>query len=340
MRKVKFVSVFVLLALLLSAIVTMAMGQAAGPIQSKQESETFVLRAETVHAALTQDDLFDCATYLPDVSPVLPVEQQIFHIVQDIEVTPDDGKEYLGAVWSPNGDGMVFVAPTDGHRDIPDGDRLPSDEEIQLVAVSKNELMLYFPARGTWEQITSDGVRPTWSTDGRSIYYMAGTGLMKLDLDTRTAIHTGLSVPNTGVSLLLSQPLSDGRLLAPRQPHSPLEIQGGKTPASSRIEVADSDHIVLSPRGDQMVVAYGANTWKGQFVPAVTVLHHPNGKVTPLLKNCQFSAIEMVWSPTGSQIAYPVYAGRSEIRIYDVRSDASSSPPRNQRSPQWLVLVA
>jgi WD40 repeat protein len=307
-------------AVLLSAPITMAMWQAAGPVRNKQESEASALRSETVQAALTQHDLFDCATYLPDVSPVLPVEQQIFHIVQDIEVTPDDGKEYLGAVWSPNDDAIVFVAPTDGHRDIPDGDTLPSDEKIRLVAVSKNVLMLHFPARDTWQQITSDGARPTWSMNGRSIYYMAGTGLMKFDLDTKTAIHTGLSAPNTGVGLLLSQPLSDGQLLAPRQPHTSLEILGGGMSALSRVGVADSDHIVLSPGGDQMVVAYGANTWQGQFVPAVTVLHHPKGEVTPLLKNCQFSAIEMVWSPTGSQIAYPVHAERSEIRICDVRS--------------------
>jgi Tol biopolymer transport system component len=78
--------------------------------------------------------------------------------------------------------------------------------------------------------------------------------------------------------------------------------------------------LVLSPSGDQAIVAYGANTWQGQFVPAVTVLHHATGEVTPLLKNCQFSGIEMVWSPTGSQIAYPVWGKRSEIRIYDVRS--------------------
>lgn len=319
MNKLKLVPVFVLMVLLLSAIIV-AMSQAAGPIQSKQGSETFALRARTVHAALSRNDLFDCATYLPDVSPVLPVEQQIFHIVQDITVTPDDGKEYLGAVWSPNGEAMVFVVPTGGHRDIPDDDRLASDEEIRLVAVSKNELILHFPSHDTWEQITSDGVRPTWSADGQSIYYMTGTDLMKFDVGTRTAIYTGLSAPNTGVGLLLSQPLPDGRLLAPRQPHAPMEIFGGKTSDSFRIEVADSDYLIPSPRGDQIVAAYGANTWKGQFVPAVTVLHHLNGEATPLLKNCQFSAIEMVWSPTGGQIAYPVYAERSEIRIYDVRS--------------------
>jgi len=319
MRKVKFLSVLVLLALLLlSASIATARSQGVGPAQ--QESAAFALRAKIVNAALSRNDLFDCATYHPDSDSVFPVEQQIFQIVRDVKITPDDGREYTGAVWSPNGNAMVFVMPTDDHRDILDGDALPSDDETRLVAISRNELRLYFPDQNIWEQVTSDGACPTWSTDGQSIYYMAGTDLMKFDLNTRAAFCAGLRAPNTGVGLLFSQPLSDGRFLAPRQPHAPLEIQGGKTPALTQIGVADNDHIVLSPRGDQVIVGYGANTLGGHFVPAVTVLHRPDGEITPLLKNCQFSAIEMVWSPPGKQIAYPTNTDDSEIRIYDVQS--------------------
>jgi len=295
------------------------MSQAAGPVPN--EGEAFGMREETVQVALAQNNLFDCATYVPDISPILPPEQQIFRIVRDNRITSDDGKEYLGAVWSPHGDALAFVAPTDGHRDILDDDALPSDEQVRLVAVSKNELMLYWPAWGTWEQITPDGARPMWSADGQGIYYMAGTDLMRFDLDTKTTRYTGMSVPHTSVGLLFSQPLLDGRLFAPRQPHAPLEIQGGQTPATlSQIGIAESDHVLLSPRADQAIVAYGANTWKGQFAPAVTVLYRSNGRVTPMMRNCQYSAIEMVWSPDGGQIAYPVHAERSEIRIYDVTS--------------------
>jgi len=320
MRNAKFFPVFVLLVavLLLSAGITIARSQGAEPVQ--QGSSDFELRAETVNAALAQNNLFDCATYYPDLGSVLPVDHQIFQIVRDVKITPDDGREYMGAVWSPDGNAMVLVVPTDGYRDILDSDALPSDDETRLVAISRNELMLYFPNQNVWDQITSDGARPTWSTDAQSIYYMMGTDLMKFDLNTRTAIYAGLRAPYTAVGLLFSRPLPDGRLLAPRQPHAPLEIQGGKTPALSPIEVADSDHIVLSPWSDQVVVGYGANTFGGHFVPAVTVLHHPNGEITPLLKNCHFSAIEMVWSPTGKQIAYPTNTDIPEIRIYDVES--------------------
>jgi Tol biopolymer transport system component len=251
---------------------------------------------------------------------MLPVEQQIFQIVRDVKITPDDRREYMGAVWSPDGNAMAFVIPTAGYRDILDSDALPSDDVTHLVAISKNELKLYFPNQNVWEQITSDGARPTWSTDGKSIYYMMGTDLMKFDVTTKATVWAGLRAPSTAVGLLLSQPLSNGGLLAPRQPHAPLEIQGSKTLALSPTEVADSDHIVLSPRGDQLLVGYGANTLGGHFVPAVTVLHHPTGEMTPLLKNCQFSAIEMVWSPTGDQIAYPTNTDCPEIRTYDVQS--------------------
>jgi Tol biopolymer transport system component len=321
MRRSRFLPVLVLLALLLlSAGIATVAGRQVTPFLDKQENEAFTLRAKTIGSTLSRNDLFDCSTYVPDTHPLLPIEQQIFHVVRDIKVTPDDGKDYLGAVWSPSGDAMVFVAPTGDHRDILNSDALPSDEDTQLVAISKNELVLYFPDRNTWKQITSDGARPTWSTDARSIYYMAGTDLMKFDISTQAATYTGLRAPNTGVGLLVSRPLSDGRLLAPRQPHAPLEVQGGEMPAWGPIEVAVSDYVLLSPQGDQIVVAYGANTWKGQFVPALTVIYHPNGEVTPLLKNCQASAIEMVWSPDRNRVAYPVRAQRSEIRIYDVRS--------------------
>ena len=321
MRKWKFISVFVLLALLLGAGITVAVGQASGSAQDAQESEGFALRAKTVNAALTQNALFDCAIYQPGSDTVLPVEQQVFQIAQDVKITPDDGREYLGAVWSPDGTAMVFVAPTDEQRNIQDDDALLSDEETRLVAVSKNELVLYFPERDDWEPITSDGARPVWTADGQDIYYMAGTDLMRFNRGTRASVRTGLSAPRTGVGLLFSQSLSDGRLLAPRQSHAPIEVQGGATPtALGQIGVAESDHILLSPQGAQAIVAYGANTWKGQFVPAITVLHQSDGRVTPIMKNCQYSAIEMIWSPDGSQIAYPVHAERSEIRIYDVTS--------------------
>lgn len=312
MRKLQFLGALALLALVLSStrVVTV----------TGQQSNIFAVRAKAADTAFTQDDLFDCATYIPDSRPVLPSEGMVFHIDSDVKITPDDGKTRLGAVWSPKGDSMVFVAPTDDYRDILNSDALPSDEDTRLVTVSKNELTLYFPASNTWEKITSDGARPKWSNDGQSVYYLAGADLIKFDLAAKTAIPTGLSAPNTGVGLLLSQPLPDGRLLAPRQSHAPLDVLGGKAPAWRQISVAESDYVVLSPQGDQIAVAYGANTWQGQFIPAVTVIHHANGKVTSLLKNCQFSATEMVWSLAGNRIAYPVHAERSEIRIFDVQS--------------------
>jgi Tol biopolymer transport system component len=312
MRKLQFLGALALLALVLTntRVVTVAGRQDA----------IFAERAKVVDTALAQSDLFDCATYIPDSRPVHPPESTVFHVDSDVKITPDDGKTRLGAVWSPKGDSMVFVAPTDDYREILNHDALPSDEDTQLVAVSKNELTLYSPASHTWEKITSDGGRPKWSNNGQNIYYLAGADLMKFDLAAKAATPAGLSAPNTGVGLLLSQPLPDGSLLAPRQSHDPLDVLGGKAPDWRQISVTENDHVVLSPQGDQIAVAYGANTWKGQFTPAVTVIHHANGKTTSLLKNCQFSATEMVWSLDGNHVAYPVHAEHSEIRIFDVQS--------------------
>ncbi|MFN3705916.1 MAG: hypothetical protein ACK4WM_07975 [Thermoflexales bacterium] len=298
---------------------TLLVGLAAKPASSQPKHEAFALREKTIQAAITQNRLFDCATYSPPTDPVLPKAQLIFQMLQDRKITPDDGREYLGAVWAPDGHALVFVAPTADYRTIPSGDTLPSDEQTRLVAVSKNALPLYSLAQDNWQLITADGMHPTWSLDGQQIYYMAGTALMKFDLNTKTSIPIGLNAPDTGVGLLLSWPLPDGRLLTAPRPHTPLEIVGEKASAL-RIGIADGDFAFPSPRGDHVVVAYGSNTKQGQFTPALTVLYHPNGEATPILKNCQFSAMELAWSPDSSRIAYPVHAERSEIRIYDVKT--------------------
>lgn len=307
-----------LFVFILSTSIALATGRADMSRKEWRESGSFTIRERVVQTALASDNVFDCTNYRPDRKALLPVETRFFGIIQDVKITPDDGRDYLGAVWSPDGSALVFVAPTGEQRPVEDRDALPSDEETQLVAVSKNELWLYFPERDAWERITPDGARPVWSTDGKVLYYMAGYDLMVFDMRTKSSDYTGLSAPRTGNGLLFSQPLSDGRLLAPQHPSAPLEVIG------NRIEVSERDYILLSPSADKTVVAYGANTWQGKFTPAVTVLYHPTKGTVPLLKNCQYSALEMTWSPTGDRIAYPVHADRPEIRIYDVESGQTS----------------
>lgn len=305
------------LLLFSSVIAGKAAGQGVGPPLSVQESEAFAARERAVNAALAQKDLFDCSTYTPDPTPILPPEQQIFRIIRDVEIAPDDGKEYLGAFWSPKGDAAVFVMGTSEVRSIQDNDTLPSasSESPRLTAVGKTRLMLYSLASGTWEEIASDGSVPTWSADGGSIYYLAGTELMKFEVNTKSASHTGLSVPYTGVGLSSSWPFPDGRLLAPRQPHASLEVLGGTALTPVLIGVGDGD-VVKPPRRDRVVIGYGTATTD----PITVIYNLLNGRITPILKNCQYSAVWMVWSPTGNQIAYPVHADPPEVRIYDLRS--------------------
>jgi Tol biopolymer transport system component len=307
------------LLLFSSIIVGIAVGHFTGPPLSVQESQSLALREKVVNATLAQKDLFDCSIYVPDSNPILPPEQQIFQVVRDGKITPDDGKDYTGAFWSPKGDAVVFVAPTREIQPIQESDTLPSagGEPPRLMGISKNQLMLYSLASGTWAELTSDGLSPAWAQDGQSIYYLAGTNLMKAEVDTRIISRTDLSVPDTGVGLSLSRPLSDGRILAPRSPHAPLELLGAKTPTPSPIGVGDGDIIILSPGQDRVVVGYGATS-----TPAVTVTYDLlSGTVAPLLKDCQAAATQMVWSPAGNRIAYPLRGERSEIRIYDLGND-------------------
>jgi Tol biopolymer transport system component len=285
-----------------------------------REDRGTLSRTETVNLALLQNNLFDCATYPVGNKPVLPTQKEIFSIVQNIKVTPDDGNEYLGAVWSPASDALVFVVATNERREIPNQGS-SSNTQTRPAAVGKSKLLLYSPSRNTWEQISSDGARPVWSGDGRSIYFMGGTAQMQFDLGTRKTVSTGLSVPNTGVGLLFSRPLSDGRLLAPQSSTARLEIRGGQATRFGSIDVTESDQIFMSPNGDDAILVYSASMSQGQLTPAVTVLRHSNGEVIPLLKNCQGTALKMVWSPNGDKIAYPLHADPPEVRIYDVQSN-------------------
>lgn len=310
---------FVILGLLLSGNVILALSRTdQHPVQAKL-TEVFSSRTQIIQAASTQTNLFDCANYHPTEDVVSPIETQILSAIHELRITPDDGKDYRGGIWSPDGVAIAFVAPTDESRLIQDHDILPSDEDTRLVAISKNELLLYYPERNIWKPITRDGAHPVWNTDGHTIYYMSGVDLIQFDPENKTTRHTGLQAPNTGNGLLFSQPLSDGRLFAPRQPHAPLEIQGGFT-SLGPIEVTENDYVLLAPDADKAIVAYGANTWKGKFSPSITVLYHQEKGPIPLFKNCQYSALEAVWSPNSRQIAYPVHANQPEIRLYDVES--------------------
>lgn len=142
---------------------TLPIGLAAQPAPNQSEHEAFALRDRIIQAALAQKGLFDCETYSPPTDPILPVEQTIFRIVQNRKITLDDGREYLGAVWSPDGQALVFVTPTGDYRTIPNDDTLPSDDQTRLVAISKNALLLYFLERNDWKTVTTDGIHPVWS---------------------------------------------------------------------------------------------------------------------------------------------------------------------------------
>lgn len=324
MHRIKHFSVIVFVTLL-SAII-MGMGSPS-PLASNSSTKSLMihgsivnLRGNAVKVALAKNDIFDCETFNPPAKLKVPLQRQLFTITKDIKITPDDGNDYLGAVWSPQGDSMIFTVPSNSRREITDHDTLPSDIPSRLLAVSVNKLLAYYEDHNLWQEITTDGANPTWSKDGTNLYYMAGGELMRYDIDTQTNNKTNLSTPTTGAGLLFSRPLLDGNLLAPSAAHAPLEVKGKNATQFPSITLAEGDRLLLSPSGNDLIVAYGSNIYKGQLTPAVTILYRLNGESIPLLKNCQSSAMEMAWSPTGDKIAYPVRAERPEIRVYDLNS--------------------
>jgi WD40 repeat protein len=143
-----------------------------------------------------------------------------------------------------------------------------------------------------------------------------GTELAKVDIATRKKSSTGLKAAHSGAGLIWSQPFSDGRLLAPGRSDGPLEVYGGTAPPLSLSGVFEADVIKLSPKEDQVVIGYGAIG-----AEPVTVIHNlRTSEVTPLFKNCQLSAVELVWAQGGDQLAYPIHADPPEVRIYNVKS--------------------
>jgi hypothetical protein len=172
MRKSKLLFSFVSLmglSALSSVIANKVASQEVESLQGSQENEASISRKSVVDAALSDTDIFDCGTYRSDSTPVLPAEQQIFQIVRDVKITPDDGKEYWGAVWSPQGDKAVFGVWVGELREIPASN--PQDAlsgRAVPVAVSTTHLVLYSLTSGKWEEISSDGKNPAWSKNGQS----------------------------------------------------------------------------------------------------------------------------------------------------------------------------
>jgi Tol biopolymer transport system component len=322
MQKAKRFLIMTALILVLSGTtITAAMNQ--GRYQNTfQESEAVALRSETVNKSVTRNDVLDCETYIPDSKPILPPEQPFFRITGNVEITPDNGRDYTAAVWSPKSDAIVFVSPTEDYRPIPQNEALPSTDNSQPIAVSKNELLLYSLPNNSWTQITADGASPTWSADGQSMYYMSGTNLLRYDPATQSTSQTGEQAPENGVSLLLGRPLSSGKLLTPNE-----QSEAG-TGAVRQIGVTLNDRISPSPKSEYTVVAYGSTSTGGQFTPAVAVLHRSDGSQIPLMKNCQYSAQQIAWSQAGNRIVYPVHAERPEIRVYDAQLNQTSIPLR------------
>lgn len=265
------------------------------------------------------NDVLDCATYLSNGESILPPMQDNFSIGEKIAINSLYGSEYIGGIWAPNGNSIVFMIP-DGGVKVEQHDSIPSDEPDALFGVGTSTLVLYSLLDDSSKQLVIHARKPLWSPNSDAIYYFDNTDLMKYDLNADSSINTGLSVPATGASLLFSRPLADGTLLAPKTAGGVFELGDSSVPTLRDIPIKEVDQVQVAPDEKSLVIGQGANTLKGIVTPAVTILYTSSGEVLPLMQNCQYSAARLVWSPTSDQFAYPVHTSFPEVRLYDVKS--------------------
>lgn len=297
--------------------------------ESRGADEKIVARA----AAVGRPAVVDCSKIKlrAETRPSSPrVSDSLAQVGTAIKLNDEHTPSLTNGVWSPTGDSIAFVAPTDrilplksGAVSVLAGD--PNQAPSRAVAVSVNEIWLYQFTANRWSKITDDGARPSFSKDGKRLLYLSSTkGARAVDMETLA--DEALGAPEAGDPNRRFQTalLSDGSVLASGESGGPLRHVVGSGSAWSSIELAPQDEIRISPNEESMAVIYNASV---ENPTSAVVVYDKSGKATTLLKNCPASALHLAWSQDGRSLAYPMRAtGQSEVWV----SSLDGGPPQTK----------
>ena len=309
----------------LIVITTTVMADPPFYLDSQKAQEIYDLRPEAIQRTISQpSSVFDCS--ISDTTKALvKSSRQGFMTLSKVEnILPNNGKNYRGAVWSHTGDKAVFVVATDQVKPIPKIDQ-SQPHNFSPIAIIQSELHLFTIANQTWQQITDDGVRPVWSTDDQTIYYMQGTTLYAIEVDTFSTSEIDQTSHTDVWSLILSRPLADGGLIDTGSQMGLMKVKASNSlnpqnQYSQAIAMLPGDDMFVSPTGERLIVANGSveDEASGRFVEGVTTVYGPNQMVMPILKNCQNSVNKLAWSLDGTRIAFPVSGPQQELKVFNL----------------------
>lgn len=273
--------------------------------------EKIILRTE----ALRRPAAVDCSeiTARPTPGRSFPrATDSLVRVGAPIQLNAEDAPTSLtGGVWSPSGDSVAFVAPTERAHAL---NREPSrDGRPVPAALSVNEIWLYQFADKKWSKITGDGARPRFSRDGKRLLYISPSkGARSVDLETfadESVSGPEIGDPNRQFQTLV---LDDGSVLSPERSGKILRHTATLDSSWPSIELAPDDEVRMSPDGERIAVYYNSES--------AVVVYDRAGNATTVLKNCPGAAAHLTWSPDGKSVAYPMRAtGQSEVWISNLR---------------------
>ncbi len=268
-------------------------------------------RSEEIVTALRSGSGWDCLSDVP-ISPPSPLEAEFFEVTSRT-VLPTRGWDLSAAAWSPEGDAILFVMPTDSLRRV-SGARQGSG--AALIGVSVNQLWLLDLETHEWLLISNDGSSPRFSADGERIFYISGVALKSYNLrDRSTQTLTG-EATSSAVGLVASQPLRDGSLLAPQKTHDVVQVLGTTTNSWKPLQLLETDRLFPSPDDRFLAVSYSASEEGAE--PSLVRVYAANGEATTVLRDCPYSATQLSWSPDGSLLAYPTLGSSQTVNIFDL----------------------
>ena len=247
-----------------------------------------------------------------------------------VKLNDESTPALTAGVWSPNGDSIAFVAPTNRVQALKGeavtalaGD--PNHAPSRAVGVSVNEIWLYQFHNKAWSRVSADGAVPRFSKDGKRLLYLSSSkGARAVDMETLADEPLGASEAGDPNHRFQTALLSDGSVLSPGPSGGVLRQVVGNESAWASIELAPQDEIRIAPNEQRIAVIYNA----GEKNPgSAVVVYDRAGTATTVLKNCPASALHLTWSQDGKSLAYAMRAaGQPEVW----QSNLSGGPPQTR----------